>query len=526
MATMHQENQNHVMYTCLQTMPEKADVPSNFTLKLRKHLRTRRLEAVRQLGVDRIVDFVFGSGEAQYHLILEMYSQGNVILTDSTFEVLSLLRSHRDDDSGYAVMARHPYPIGSVRLRHETTREELTAALDKGRDESLKAVINTLLPFGPAISERVVLDAGLDPSSKPCGAEEEALFAALARLDFWFASLDEAPPPGFISLASKTNNAKGKQQQQQQQQKGKEGSKADELNPSSTTPADPLASNAETATVVYSDFNPMRPLKGNGDELVFPTFDGCMLEFFSKIEGQRAAVARAEAEKGAMSKLEKIRHDQGGRVNALQKEADEAELRGTLIEYNLDAVNGVLDAINEALASGMDWRELEVMIKAEKRAGNPVAGMIHSLQLHENSATILLSNYLDADEGDDEALTRPATKVMVDLSLSAYSNACVHYDTKKKHAAKQVKTLAANEQAIKAAEKKALLQLQKVRSQPVNVAPRKPAWFEKFIWFISSENYLVISGRDAQQNELIVKRYFRAGVRLELLCYHHSQQTL
>lgn len=36
---------------------------------------------------------------------------------------------------------------------------------------------------------------------------------------------------------------------------------------------------------------------------------------------------------------------------------------------------------------------------------------------------------------------------------------------------------------------------------------RKVHWFEKFNWFISSENYLVISGRDAQQNELIVKRY-------------------
>jgi predicted ribosome quality control (RQC) complex YloA/Tae2 family protein len=54
---------------------DKSDTPSNFTLKLRKHIRTRRLEDVRQLGVDRIVDFVFGSGEAQYHLILEMYSQ-------------------------------------------------------------------------------------------------------------------------------------------------------------------------------------------------------------------------------------------------------------------------------------------------------------------------------------------------------------------------------------------------------------------------------------------------------------------
>lgn len=38
---------------------------------------------------------------------------------------------------------------------------------------------------------------------------------------------------------------------------------------------------------------------------------------------------------------------------------------------------------------------------------------------------------------------------------------------------------------------------------------RKPAWFEKFNWFVTSENYLVVSGRDAQQNELLVKRYLR-----------------
>lgn len=40
---------------------------------------------------------------------------------------------------------------------------------------------------------------------------------------------------------------------------------------------------------------------------------------------------------------------------------------------------------------------------------------------------------------------------------------------------------------------------------------RKVYWFEKFFWFISSENYLVIAGRDQQQNELIVKRYMRTG---------------
>lgn len=61
----------------MQYQKEKSDTPSNFTLKLRKHLRTRRLEDVKQLGVDRIVDFVFGTGEATHHLILELYSQAS-----------------------------------------------------------------------------------------------------------------------------------------------------------------------------------------------------------------------------------------------------------------------------------------------------------------------------------------------------------------------------------------------------------------------------------------------------------------
>lgn len=38
---------------------------------------------------------------------------------------------------------------------------------------------------------------------------------------------------------------------------------------------------------------------------------------------------------------------------------------------------------------------------------------------------------------------------------------------------------------------------------------RKQFWFEKFYWFISSENYLVITGRDFQQNEMIVKKYLK-----------------
>lgn len=44
-------------------------------MQLRKHLRTRRLTSLNQLGVDRVVDMQFGSSEAAYHLIVELYDR-------------------------------------------------------------------------------------------------------------------------------------------------------------------------------------------------------------------------------------------------------------------------------------------------------------------------------------------------------------------------------------------------------------------------------------------------------------------
>jgi predicted ribosome quality control (RQC) complex YloA/Tae2 family protein len=40
---------------------------------------------------------------------------------------------------------------------------------------------------------------------------------------------------------------------------------------------------------------------------------------------------------------------------------------------------------------------------------------------------------------------------------------------------------------------------------------RKAMWFEKFYWFVTCDGWLILSGRDSHQNELLVKRYMRAG---------------
>ena len=101
--------------------------------------------------------------------------------------------------------------------------------------------------------------------------------------------------------------------------------------------------------------------------------------------------------------------------------------------------------------------------------------------------------------------------VDIDIDLSAQANARKYYVQKKSAATKERKTIESATVALKSAERKTKQTLKEVAAiSNINKA-RKTFFFEKFFWFISSENYLVIAGRDMQQNELIVKRYMRPG---------------
>jgi predicted ribosome quality control (RQC) complex YloA/Tae2 family protein len=82
-----------------------------------------------------------------------------------------------------------------------------------------------------------------------------------------------------------------------------------------------------------------------------------------------------------------------------------------------------------------------------------------------------------------------------------------YFEIKKKSYEKEVKTKCAAEVAIKDAEVNAVKEITKQRNVMKIDRQRKVFWFEKFDWFISSENYLIISGKNAQQNEALVKKY-------------------
>ena len=126
----------------------------------------------------------------------------------------------------------------------------------------------------------------------------------------------------------------------------------------------------------------------------------------------------------------------------------------------------------------MAWSQLELLIKEEQRNGNPIANIIHKLQLDSQRVTLLLSTAQttaadaesdsgseeesdeDGDEDEEEEQNRKNKKkgkqekeeldsenVLVDIDVgeSAYANARAYYDQKRTTAEKKEKTKQAGE---------------------------------------------------------------------------------
>ena len=100
-------------------------------------------------------------------------------------------------------------------------------------------------------------------------------------------------------------------------------------------------------------------------------------------------------------------------------------------------------------------------------------------------------------------------EVEIDLNKSIEENAGIFFDLAKK-AKKKLK--GAQEALVKS--KKKLLKLEQEESKfqeeeekKESKKVRKKEWYEKFHWFISSEGFLCIGGKDATSNEIIIKKH-------------------
>lgn len=291
--------------------------------------------------------------------------------------------------------------------------------------------------------------------------------------------------------------------------------------------------------LLYEDFHPFVPYKLKNDPTVevleFKGYNETVDEFFSSLEGQRLESRLSEREAVAKRKLEAAKNEQNRRIEGLQEAQTLNFRKAAAIEANAERVQEAMDAVNGLLNQGMDWVDIGKLVEREKKRHNPVAEIIKlPLNLAENLITLELAeeefepeeddpyetddddSAIGDDEGSSAAKGKQTSKTLnveINLGLSPWSNAREYFDQRKSAASKEEKTQQQASRALKNAEQKINEDLKKgLKQEKALLQPiRKQMWFEKFIWFISSDGYLVIGGKDAQQNEIVYKKYLRKG---------------
>lgn len=273
-------------------------------------------------------------------------------------------------------MSRHRYPVETCRVFKRTTTEKLHAALmsssqtdkiehvednergnggsdvpqqkqvnqksikatnstkkgnDRAKSPTLKVVLGEALGYGPALSEHIILDAGLVPNTKIDadftleGNTLLSLTEAVKQFEDWLEDiiLGEKVPEGYILM--------------QQQALSKKDSTICDSGSSEKVPQLfyilRFFNPCETVIIcssfldqysfrrviylrlsilqIYDEFCPLllNQLKCR-NFMKFETFDAALDEFYSKIESQRSEQQQKSKESTAMQRLNKIRTDQ------------------------------------------------------------------------------------------------------------------------------------------------------------------------------------------------------------------------
>lgn len=523
-----------------------AAAPSVFVTRLRKYLRTRRVTSVAQVGTDRIIELQFSDG--QFKLFLEFYAGGNIVLTDKELSVISLLRVVSEAQEQelrvglkYTLENRQNYggipPLTKERVRHglQRTLDKIGSESQipvkkpkkKSGDSLRKALAISLTEFPPILIDHALRVKQFDPNiSIETVAKDEALLDRLVDvLEEANRVVTEITNSGFTKGYIIGKPAKPRANTQEVESIDGSDDKENQRN------------------LLYEDFHPFRPQQLEGDTsthiLEFNDFNATVDEFFSSIEAQKLESRLTEREEHAKRKLDTARQDHQKRVSGLQEVQELNVRKAQAIECNLDRVLEAINAINGLVAQGMDWVEIARLIEMEQARQNPVAEIVKlPLKLYENTVTFLLTeadfedeedfegDETNSDISDSEDDVRGSSKplnpaksdnkqlsVDIDLGLSPWSNARQYYEQKKFAAIKEQKTLQSSAMALKSTEKKINADLKKgLKQEKAVLRPvRKQLWFEKFYYFISSEGYLVLGGRDAQQNEILYRRYLTKG---------------
>ena len=427
---------------------KKPNSPSLFCRILRKFFNNGTVQGVQMDDFERVVSFEVESKGENHRLVCEIFGKGNIILADSVGVILHALsyRRMRSREIIRGETLKPPPSRGYSPLK--ITRKEFDS-LQEQQGEIVQA-LSKLLAIGGLYVEELLLRANVEKRRTVSSLTKE-------EVDRIY---DEV-----LNLASDLARK------------------------------EPHIVLDERGRLMEVLPFPLKTYSGFKTEN-YPTYNRAADEYFIKLPSEGGNSASEEAVQD-IDEQKRILNQQKESLESLIHAADEKRRIGDTIYLHLLKLQDLLQQIKEDRSKSIRWEEIVSELSKQKD--------------RDEEASVVVASSIDPAKG---VLTIKIDNLSFELNLrqSIFENAASFYEEAKKLEAKVEgikKAIAETEEKIEDLNKAQLLRLESEKEVlPVKIKAR--SWFEKFHWVKSSENFLIVGGRDASTNELLVKKYVDA----------------
>jgi predicted ribosome quality control (RQC) complex YloA/Tae2 family protein len=257
----------------------------------------------------------------------------------------------------------------------------------------------------------------------------------------------------------------------------------------------------------------------------FESFNGAIDEYFHRLETE-SDEPKATGDDGPdfqseIEKYERIIEQQEGAIEAYDEQADEEQQKAESLYGNYDLVDEICSTVRRARDEGVPWDEIESTFETGAEQGIEAAEAVVSIDAAEGTVTIDLGEghiELDPFVGVEKNADRLYTEAKRVRDKKEGAQAAIE-DTREDLAdVKRRREEWENEDGDEEPDdddEAFETDYTAMASVPVRYDEK---WFERFRWFRTSDGFLVLGGRNADQNEELVKKYMDPSDR-----FFHAQ---
>lgn len=154
---------------------ENPEVPANFCMVLRKHLKQGKILDIRQVGLDRIVEISVGSidemgFDTSKKLVVEIMSRhSNIILTDESYKIIDAVKRVNQEMSSvreiFPSLQYERIPSDKIDITDDNFNLDILS-LDKNIPDGkvpFKIFYQNYEGFSPVVGKELIFRAGIDP---------------------------------------------------------------------------------------------------------------------------------------------------------------------------------------------------------------------------------------------------------------------------------------------------------------------------------------------------------------------------